>query len=440
MKKILLLQPSPYDQNRLPLKKKKLYFAGLALPLLAALTPKDYEVEIIFEILEEIPFETDAELIGISSMGHGVIRSIDIAMEFRKRGKTVILGGYMASIMAEEAQKYCDALLIGDAELVWEELLRDYEFGTLKPVYENRLNQGWFSTPPPRFDLITNKKLGDFLPVQAGRGCPHSCSFCSVACLYEGCYIKKPIEEVVRDIKQIKALGYKKFLLLDDNIFSDKVYLRQLVEEIKALGMEWMSQCDIRIGREHILLELLRDSGCTTLSFGLESLQRESLKGMNKAWANPDDYPSLIRNIQDHGIDVSTEMVVGGEADTLESIKATKDFIEDNKISVPRFYILTPIPGTRFFKDIEAQGRLVKTDIYSFDGTEAVYTIPTMTPDELTKAYWQLYESLFTLKSIAKRNIFRKEFFKAPGKYLFYVGVNLYYRHQIKQGVIPNIF
>ena len=440
MKKIVLIQPSPYDKNRTPLKKKKLYFAGLALPLLAALTPKDYEVEIIFEILEDIPFETDADLVGISTMGHGVIRSIDIAMEFKKRGKTVILGGYMASIMAEEAKKYCDAVLIGDAELVWEELLQDYANGTLMPVYQDRLEKGWFSTPPPRFDLITEKNLGDFLPVQAGRGCPHSCSFCSVACLYEGSYVKKPIEEVVRDIKQIKALGYRKFLLLDDNIFADKVYLSKLIEEIKVLGMQWMSQCDIRIGKEHKLLDMLRDSGCTTLSFGLESIKKESLKAMNKAWANPDDYPALIRNIQDHGIDVSTEMVVGGEADTLESIKATKDFIEDNKISVPRFYILTPIPGTQFFKDIEAQGRLVKSDIYSFDGTEAVHTIPTMTPEELTKAYWKLYESLFTLKSIAKRNIFRKEFFKDPRKYLFYSAVNLYYRHQIKQRVVPNIF
>jgi radical SAM superfamily enzyme YgiQ (UPF0313 family) len=218
------------------------------------------------------------------------------------------------------------------------------------------------------------------------------------------------------------------------------VYLSKLIEEIRALGMQWMSQCDIRIGREHKLLDMLRDSGCTTLSFGLESLQKESLKGMNKAWANPDDYPALIRNIQDHGIDVSTEMVVGGEADTLESIKATKDFIEDNKISVPRFYILTPIPGTQFFKDIKAQGRLVKSDIYSFDGTEAVHTIPTMTPAELTKAYWTLYESLFTFKSIAKRNIFRKEFLRDPRKYLFYSAVNLYYKQQIKQGVIPNIF
>jgi radical SAM superfamily enzyme YgiQ (UPF0313 family) len=440
MKKILLIQPSPYDQNRKPIKKKRLYFAGLALPLLAALTPEDYDVEIIFEILEDIPFDTDADIIGISSMGHGVIRSIDIAEEFRKRGKTVILGGYMASLMAEEAMKYCDSVVVGDAEFVWKDLLQDYEDGCLKPLYENRLKRGFFSTPVPRFDLITKKNLGDFLPVQAGRGCPHTCSFCSVACLYEGHYIKKPVEEVVRDIRQIKDLGYRKFLLLDDNIFSDRVYLDKLLDEVKAMDMEWMSQCDIRIGSEDNLLKKLKDSGCTTLSFGLESITKESLKAMNKSWAKPENYPALIRNIQDHGIDVSTEMVVGGEADTLESIRLTKDFIEDNKISVPRFYILTPIPGTRFFKDMEAEGRLVKTDIYSFDGTEAVYTVPNMTPDELTDAYWNLYESLFTLKSIIRRNIMRREFMTNPGKYLFYVGVNLYYRYQIGQRITPNIF
>ena len=440
MKKILLIQPSPYDQNGQPIKKNKLYFVGLALPLLAAMTPEEYEVEIILEIIEDIPWDTDADIIGISTMGHGVIRSIDIAKTFKENGKTVILGGYMASIMEEEATKYCDAVVVGDAELVWGDLLKDYEQGNLKQIYEKNLTEGILSTPLPRFDLILDKKLGDFLPVQAGRGCPNVCSFCSVACLYEGHYIKKPLEEVIRDIKHIKSLGYRKFLLLDDNIFSDRKYLGELLKEIKALNMKWMSQCDIRIGREDDLLKELKKSGCTTLSFGIESISRESLIGMNKGWANPAEYPQLIKNIQDHGIDVSTEMVVGGDGDTVESIKATKDFIEDNKISVPRFYILTPIPGTKFFKDIVKQNRLIKDDIYSFDGTEAVHKPQNMTPEELTKAYWDLYNSLFTYKSIIKRNILRKEFLREPFKYIFYFGVNLYYRYQIKQKITPNIF
>ncbi|HOA20593.1 MAG TPA: radical SAM protein [Sedimentibacter sp.] len=440
MKKILLIQPSPYDKNHKPIKKNKLYFVGLAMPLLAAMMPEDWEAEIVLEVIEDIPFDTDAELIGISTMGHGVIRSIDIARKFREMGKTVILGGYMASIMAEEALKHCDSVVVGNAELVWDELLKDYEEGKLKKIYKNNLESGFFSTPMPRFDLIINKRIGNFLPVQAGRGCPNTCSFCSVACLYKGHYIKKPLEEVVRDIKQVKELGFKKFLLLDDNIFSDREYLDKLLIEIKKLNMQWMSQCDIRIGRENELLKKLADSGCITLSFGLESISKESLKGMNKSWANPLEYTELIQNIHSHGIDVSTEMVVGGEGDTLQSIRDTKRFIENNKITVPRFYILTPIPGTKFFEDMTKAGRIIKEDIYSFDGTEAVHRPKNMSPEELTNAYWELYDSLFTFSSILKRNILRKEFLINPSKYLFYTIVNLFYRYQIKNRITPNIF
>ena len=440
MKKLLLIQPSPYEKDGKVIKKKKLYFTGLALPLLAALTPDDWETELIYEVIEDVPFDTDADLIGVSTMGHGVIRSIDIAKEYRRRGKTVILGGYMASIMPEEAVKYCDSLIIGDAELVWQQMLSDFENGKLKKTYEKPLEGNWYSTPSPRFDLLEGKNLGDFLPVQAGRGCPNSCSFCSVSCLYSGRYVKRPLPEVIRDIEQIKSLGYKKILLLDDNIFSDRKYLDSLLDTLIKLDISWMSQCEITIGKDDELLEKLQKSGCTTLSFGLESISRESLISMDKGWAVPAEYDSLIQNIRNHGIDVSTEMVVGGEGDTLESIRMTKDFIERNKISVPRFYILTPFPGTRFFDQIKEEGRLVNNDIYSYDGTSAVYRPKNMTPDELTQAYWELYSELFTIKSIIKRNIFRKEMLKTPARCIFNMGVNLYYRDQIKKSITPNIF
>ena len=440
MKKLLLIQPSPYEKEGKVIKKKKLYFTGLALPLLAALTPDDWETELIYEVIEDVPFDTDADLIGVSTMGHGVIRSIDIAKEYRRRGKTVILGGYMASIMPEEAVKYCDSLIIGDAELVWQQMLSDFENGKLKKTYEKPLEGNWYSTPSPRFDLLEGKNLGDFLPVQAGRGCPNSCSFCSVSCLYSGRYVKRPLPEVIRDIEQIKSLGYKKILLLDDNIFSDRKYLDSLLDTLIKLDISWMSQCEITIGKDDELLEKLQRSGCTTLSFGLESISRESLISMDKGWAVPAEYDSLIQNIRNHGIDVSTEMVVGGEGDTLESIRMTKDFIERNKISVPRFYILTPFPGTRFFDQIKEEGRLVNNDIYSYDGTSAVYRPKNMTPDELTQAYWELYSELFTIKSIIKRNILRKEMLKTPARCIFNMGVNLYYRDQIKRSITPNIF
>lgn len=208
MKKILLIQPTPYDNEGKLIKKKKLYFVGLALPLLAALTPKEYEVKIILETIEQVDFNSDADIVAISSMGHAVVRTLDIAKEFKKRGKTVVLGGYMVSLMPEEAKKYCDAVVVGDAEPVWEELLKDYEKGELKEFYKKELTK--LETPIPRYDLILNKNIGDFLPVQAGRGCPNACSFCSVYCLYKTRYHRREINDVIRDIKKVKELGFKK--------------------------------------------------------------------------------------------------------------------------------------------------------------------------------------------------------------------------------------
>ena len=437
MKKLLLIQSTPYDLNRKPIKKKKLYFVGLALPLLAALTPQDWQVEIVLETIEDIPFDTDADLIAIGSMGHAIIRTIDIAQEFKRRGKTVILGGYMVSLMAEEAGRYCDTVVIGDAENVWSRVIEDYQKGELKSSYKEELT--CLKTPLPRFDLIIDKNIGDFLPIQAGRGCPNSCSFCSVYCLYKNTYLKREIADVIRDIEQIKELGFGKFLLLDDNIIADRKYLLELCGEIKKLNMQWASQCSIEIGHDKELLAIVADSGCLALSFGLESLSAESLKYMDKSWANPKEYPELIKNIQAAGIDVSTEMVVGADGDTLQSIKDTARFIRDNKIVVPRFYILTPIPGTKYYEELKAQHRIYNEDIYSYNGSEAVHIPKYMSPEELTQAYWDLYNDVFSISSIVKRTLFRKDFFTKMDRYIFYFIMNIYYRYQIKRKITPNI-
>ena len=410
---------------------------GLALPLLAALTPDDFEVELCYETIEDVPFDTDAELIGISSMGHAVMRTIDIANKFRELGKTVILGGYMVSLMPEEAKKYCDSVMIGDAEETWGQMIEDYRNGTLKKVYQKKLTK--LETPLPRYELVLKKRIGNFLPVQAGRGCPKTCSFCSIYCLYRGQYLRREIPDVIRDIKRVKELGFKQFLLLDDNLFSNRDYAFALCSEIKKLRMHWMTQCSIDISKDEELLKVVAESGCYVLSFGLESISRESLLGMQKGWAHPDQYSEQLKIIRKYGIDVSTEMVVGAEGDTLESIRDTAKFIEDNKIAVPRFYILTPIPGTQFYDEMKEQNRIYNTDMYSYNACEAVHIPKNMTPEELTKAYWELYNEVYSYRSILKRTIFVKNFFRRPLTSFFYLGVNLFYRKHIKHGIVPNI-
>ncbi len=436
--KLLLIQPSPYGKDGRPIKKRKLYFVGLALPQLAALAPDSWDVEICIETIEEVPFDTDADLIGISTMGHGIIRSFDIARQFRNLDKPVVLGGYMASLMPDETKKHCDSVLIGDAENCFTELLDDAASGTLKPFYKSKI--ATLKTPLPRYDLLLKKKIGDFLPVQAGRGCPNTCSFCSIHCLYKGRYLRRETPNVMRDIRHIKSLGFNKLLLLDDNIYSDPAYMESLAREIGTLRMKWMSQCDITIGDNKPLLKILAESGCIALSFGLESISPESLKAMDKEWANPADYPRLIKNIQQAGIDVSTEMVVGADGDTLDSIATTADFIKKTGIVLPRFYILTPIPGTEYFQKMKSENRLSNKDIYTYDGTEAAHIPLHMTPDQLTTSYWSLYENVFSISNILRRTLLHPIALRRPLRQLFYFFANLYYQRQIKQRIAPNIY
>jgi radical SAM superfamily enzyme YgiQ (UPF0313 family) len=370
-------------------------------------------------------------------MGHAMLRSLDIADIFRAKGKAVALGGYMSSLMPEEAKKHADSVVIGDGEEAFVRMIRDYQAGDLQPFYDHPLEK--LTYPTPRYSLLSEKKIGDFLPVQAGRGCPNSCSFCSVYCLYRNRYLKRDIGEVMRDIGEVKRLGYRKFLLLDDNIYSDKAYLADLCGKIRGARMKWMSQCSISVADDPEMLELIAGSGCISLSFGLESISQESLDAMQKGWANAGRYAGQIRAVEAAGIDVSTEMVVGADGDTLESLGNTADFIVKSRIAVPRFYILTPIPGTDFWHDMKKQGRIVNDDIYSYSGAEAVHMPRNMAPDELTAAYWRLYRKVFSIGGILRRTVLRRRFFRHPLKYLFYLYVNLFYRRQIRQGITPNI-
>ena len=434
--KVYFIQSTPYAPDGTLIKKERLYFVGLAPAILAAVAP-DWDFEVCLETIEDVDFDSDAQIIAISGMGHAIIRSIHIANEFKARGKTVVMGGYMASLMPKEAGKYCDSVVIGDGEDAFPRLLADYASGCLKPLYQAPLRK--LSYPLPRYDLLAAKKIGNFLPVQAGRGCPHSCSFCSVSCLYKGSYLKRDIGEVIRDIQEIKRLGFRRFLLLDDNIVSDKAYVRALCGQIKTLGMQWQSQCSIQIADDDELLKIVADSGCITLSFGLESISQESLNTMNKRWANVSAYQRQLAKVAAAGIDLSTEMVIGADGDTLASIEQTAEFIVRNKIAAPRFYILTPIPGTDFFHEMQAQGRIINDDIYSYNGSEAVHKPKNMTATELTAAYWRLYRQVYSLPAIIRRTLCKRGFFTAPLKHLFYFYVNLYYRYQIRRGIPPNI-
>lgn len=437
-KKILFIQPTIYDDKDKLVKKRKLYFVGLAHPLLSALLPEGWTSELCLEVIEEIPWNTDADVIGIGGVGHAARRAKDIAIQFKKRGKIVFMGGPMVSLVPELAKQYCDSVMIGDSELTIAELCHDIENDALKPFYEKPVTNLTF--PTPKYELLLGKKIGNFLPVQAGRGCPNTCKFCTISCIFKGRYVRRKIDEVMRDIEYIKKLGFKQFLLVDDNIVSDPEYMLELVRRIKPLKMRWMSQCAIQIADYDQLLKAVAESGCYVLSFGLESIQKEAMKGINKDWADPNDYLRVIKKVNDAGIEVASEMIVGLDSDTVESLDATIEFVNKSNIIAPKFYCLTPIPGTILNKEMNEESRIVDQNVLEYRPSKSVLNTPHFTADEVTEQYWRVYKKLYTIGAILRRTLFNKRMLIHPLRTLFFFGVNMVYRSNIKRKVAPNIF
>jgi radical SAM superfamily enzyme YgiQ (UPF0313 family) len=439
MPKILFIQPTQYGNDGKLCKQKRIYLPGLAFPLLAAYTPPHWNVELLIEVVDEIPDTTDADLVAIGSMGHAAFRGLEIARQFKEQGKTVVLGGYMFSIAWEEAMKYADSVIVGDAEIAYPMMLHDFETtGKVKSVYNYPINE-LKNLPVPRYELLTQKPIGNMLPVQAGRGCTFHCSFCSIACLYEGKYLFRPVDEVIRDIEAVKKMGYKSFYLIDDNIVSNPKYLKELCAKITPLKMTWASQCAIHLAKNPELLKTVVDSGCNMMSFGVESITQEAIDGFGKSWLRANEHAENMNILAKSGILVSTEMIVGTDSDTQDSIQDTFHFVHHNKVPIPRFYILTPIPGTELYKQYKKEGRLLTEDWNQFDGTRCVHVPAKMTANEVTEMYWWLNEKVFSLGSILHRTLFNRHLWKNVRMMVFALFVNLHYRRYVKRKVTPNI-
>ena len=440
MPKILFIQPTQYATNGRLCKQKRINLPGLAFPLLAAYTPANWEVELVIEVVDEIPYNSNADIIAIGSMGHAIFRGFEIAAEFRKRGKPVVMGGYMSSIAADKAIEFVDSLVIGDAEISYPQMLKDFEeTGTLKKIYDHPVSE-LRDLPVPRYDLLLKKRIGNMLPVQAGRGCPFYCSFCSIACLYKGKYLFRPMDEVIRDIKVVKDLGFKRFYLIDDNIASNPAYLNELCEKIIPLKMKWASQCAIHLAKNPDLLKKVVDSGCDLMSFGIESISQDAINSLDKPWLKADEHEQNIAVLSKAGITVSSEMMVGTDEDTEESIRATYDFVYRNRIPIPRFYIMTPVPGTALYNEYKSQNRLLTDDLHKFDGTQCVHIPAKMSPEKLTEMYWWLNNKVFSISSIMHRVLFNPVLWKNPKMLVFSLYINLHYRNYVRRKITPNIF
>jgi len=440
MPKILFIQPTQYGADNKLCKQKKIHLPGLVFPLLAAMTPDNWEVDVKIEVVDDIDFNSDADIVGIGTMGYAIFRGIEIATEFRKRGKLVVMGGYMASLVADRALEYVDSVVIGDAEKSYPLLLKDFEKNRkIRKIYKSPI-ESLDGLPVPKYELLLEKSIGNMLPVQAGRGCTQSCSFCSIASLYNGKYLARPVDEVIRDIQKVKDLGFKRFYLLDDNIVSNPMYLKTLCREIEPLKMTWASQCTLHLAKNQDLLESVVRAGGNMMSFGIESITQEGLNKLGKSWLKVDEHKKSIETLSKAGILVSSEMMLGTDSDTEESIRATYDFIRQTGISIPRFYILTPTPGSSLYNQMKSEDRLLTENLKDYDGSVCVHQPALISPQKLNELYWWLYKKVFSRRNILHRTILNRNALKSPLLHLFALAINFHYRMYIKKKVPPNIF
>lgn len=379
----------------------------LSLTLLAALTPDRHRVEVIDTRFDPPGYDDPPDIAAISAFTGEVRDAYEIADEFRRRGAKVVLGGIHVSMLPDEGLEHADCVVIGEAETTWPRVLEDIENGTLKKTYRAETFSGLAGMPVARRDLLDRNRYFTISSLQATRGCPFDCSFCTVT-VYNGRSMRtRPIGEVVDEVRQLP--NKKSIMFLDDNIAIARNYAKELFAALKPLKVRWNSQASFNITKDPELMELMRDSGCDFLLIGFESVDQASLDASKKGrWSTMEKYVEAIRTFHEYDINMLGSFVVGLDNDTREIFRATYHFIMDHSIDAAIINILTPYPGTALYAEYAKEGRIFDRDWNNYYNSNVVYYPKRMTPAELMDGYYWLMHRLYTPGNMARRIFKRK--------------------------------
>jgi radical SAM superfamily enzyme YgiQ (UPF0313 family) len=409
-RKILIIMPRWSEKSLWGVMGIK--FPYLALTTLAALTPPEFEVRIMDENVEPIEYDSRPDLVAISLMTPLAPRGYEIADQFRNRGVPVVVGGVHATMLPEEAEEHADAVVIGEGEILWPEVMADFIQGELKKYYLTDRRAPLASLPLPRRELL---RRGAYLfqnTLQTTRGCPNDCDFCSVTTFYGNTYRFRPVAEVLQEIGALKG---RLIFFVDDNIIGSRTYAQELFEGLKPLKKRWVSQATLNITREKALLTLARDSGCLGLFVGFESLSQETLNDLGKPFYRVAQYEAAIRRLHDHGIGIQGSFIFGNHNDPPDVFSRVVRFCNHNRLEAVLFSLLTPFPGTRIFHQLLQENRILHFDWEKYDMNHVVFRPQGMEPEALEKGFFEAYKKVYSSYSLMKRLC-------KPGKSLFLFG------------------
>ncbi|MGX5820346.1 B12-binding domain-containing radical SAM protein [Chitinophaga lutea] len=397
---------------------------------LAAVTPPAHTVRVFHQQLGQIDFGTDADLVAISFFSGFAMAAYSLAVEFRKRGKVVVAGGPHVTYCKEEALAYFDAVVTGEAENVWPQLLEDTEQGQLKQVYAGSPCD-MKGLPTPRYDLLPDRFFIKKV-VQATRGCPFSCSFCTVPSLNPG-FRLRPVEDVIRDASYDRFPFWwqrKIVWFWDDNLTIRRPYIRELLTQMIPLKKWWLTQASMDIAKDPELLDLMKKSGCIGVFLGIESFGVDSLADANKRQNKIANYSAAVKAIRKRGIAVMAGFIAGFDHDDEESILNMADQLMEIGIDVPFLSIMTPFRGTPIFSTLQKEGRILEERNWNFyNGYNVAFAPKRIDESQLLAAHRALWKKSFSPRYAAVR-ILRGLFALRTGAFLMSLFMNSFYAYK----------
>lgn len=356
----------------------------LTIALLKSLIPPEVETVFFDDRIELIDYDSPTDLVLITVETYTARRSYQIAKTFREHGACVILGGYHATLVPEEAGRHADAVITGNAESVLVHALKDYQYGVLKHFYHGE--PAYAGTGPDRSVFMGKSYLPVSL-VETGRGCCNRCEFCAIAGYYKSRYYRRPIDPIITDIK---GSGHKYHFLVDDNIVADKNHAMCLFKRITPLGIKWAGQGTLNMAKDPKMLKAMKKSGCEIILIGFESLDENNLRQMNKTInIAAGERDELVRRIHDAGIGIYATFVFGYDHDTEKTIEEALRFSERHRFYTAAFNHLLPFPGTPLYDRLKEENRLLYDRWWLEEGYrygELAFQPKNMSPERLSQA------------------------------------------------------
>ena len=371
---------------------------------LAALAPPDADVRFYDDRMEPIPFDEPADLVAISVETYTARRAYQIASEYRKRGVPVVMGGYHATLCPSEVRAHCESIVIGDADSTFRRIVDDYRHGTPEETYVGNGSLAG-SVRPARW-IYKGKDYLSIHLIEFARGCKFKCEFCAVQSFHRATHAVHDFDSVLAQVEEVRGSG-RMIFFVDDNMTCDLDAAKSFMRALVPLKIRWVSQTAIHVAHDEEALDLMRRSGCQGVLVGLESLDAETLRTMNKGFnLMRGGAAAAIANLHRFGLRTYGTFVFGYDEDTPESIRETVRFARDQALFIAAFNHITPFPGTPLYTRLASEGRLLH-DAWWMDSRYRYNDVPfqpkKLEPRELAALCLEARRDFYSWSSILQR-------------------------------------